>query len=338
MTRLFTDGAEMGDVLPFNSAYHSVSTSIKRSGLYSYYGSLWGIGNIGSPVFIDDKSEIYIKCAFYIDTTDKDGANGIWVGYESSTPIMSVGCKYLDFITASVNNVVVDSSSIFTPIKEWFLLECYFKMADSTDGKIIVKFNGIEIINYIGDTKPSTSAVFDRVYFGMISGATYIGGQYLDDIAINDTSGSVDNSWCGDGHVIALVPDGVGDASELTPSSGSVNYLMVDATPYNTTDYVESSTPDAKDLYNLASSGLVSGSHIISRVFAEVIALDTTTGSGAIATVFQSGSSVVEETSQNLSTAYGSYKGTDNYLNPATGLAWTVDELDALQVGVVVKA
>jgi len=323
MTRLFTDGAEMGDILFWNSATGVTSTTQKRSGAYSYLFS-----NKDASKATPEIGEFYLRSAIYSSVFS--GAPVIsWKN--SSTVLGSLKINKDTFYPEFYVGITkVATSNLFINLSTWYLLELHVKIADS--GLLELKINGVldNSVSYSGDTQPGADAVINNLYF-------YGYSCYVDDIAINDTSGSVDNSWCGDGHVIALVPDGVGDASELTPSSGSVNYLMVDEVPSDgDTTYVSGSVAETKDLYNFTPTGLYSGSHVVLRAFVETRTRDTS-GSAPFATVIQSGSSVVEETTQYTTLSYASYKGTDNYLNPATGLSWTVDELDALQAGIVIK-
>jgi len=332
MTRLFTEGFESGDVLGFDAQYADVvaSTAYKRSGNYSAFftraSDRYLIKNVA------EGSEFYFRLAFFYPLTG--GANENAVFWKNNTTTLgSVVCG-LSTITLKVGTSAVATGSYSQTLDgSWHLLEIHIKL-DNSVGVIETKLNGILVASFSGDTIPSTITTIDRMYIGDAA-STY--DVYYDDIAINDASGSVDNSWCGDGHVIALTPSGVGNASELTPSSGSVNYLMVDEVPSDgDTTYVSGSVAETKDLYNFTPTGLYSGSHVVLRAFVETRTRDTS-GSAPFATVIQSGSSVVEETAQYTTLSYASYKGTDNYLNPATGLAWTVDELDALQAGIVIK-
>jgi hypothetical protein len=158
--------------------------------------------------------------------------------------------------------------------------------------------------------------------------------NYYDDLAINDTSGGADDSWCGDGRIIALTPNANGDLSQLTGSDGNStdNYLLVDDVPSNgDTDYVEGSTVDQKDLYNLTACGLTGV--IIKRVWAASRSRDTVAAGGLISLVVKTNSTEYAGTDRALATSYAEVLGDIHTVNPNTSGAWSTSDLDALQVG-----
>jgi hypothetical protein len=77
----------------------------------------------------------------------------------------------------------------------------------------------------------------------------------IDDIAVNDTTGAVNNGFCGDGYVDGFKPNGVGTFSQLFNSAGDQvnNYSYVNTLPpsANGTNAVGTATPGAKDTYNV---------------------------------------------------------------------------------------
>jgi endo-1,4-beta-D-glucanase Y len=64
---------------------------------------------------------------------------------------------------------------------------------------------------------------------------------YFDDIAINDSTGSFENSWPGEGHVVHLKPNGAGTSAQWRIGAGAgANYENVDeTTPDDATTYVD---------------------------------------------------------------------------------------------------
>lgn len=215
----------------------------------------------------------------------------------------------------------------------WYLLEFYIKIDDSV-GRIVMKFDGIVDIDYTGDTKPGADTTV-----GQLAHSTgYNSGFRIDDIALNSTDGGADNSWCGDGHIIALRPNGNGDSSQFVGSDGNStdNYLLVDEAPPSGADYVQSPTVGELDLYNLGATGLSNVS--VRRIWPEARAIDTVAAGSEIYLPIKTNSIQYDGTAVALLTSYTKQlKGDVRTINPDTTLAWSVSDLDALQVGIKVK-
>ncbi len=174
----------------------------------------------------------------------------------------------------------------------------------------------------------------------------------VDDIAINDSSGSFQNSWAGEGEIIHLYPNGNGDNSAWTGSDGNStdNYLLVDEFPPNdATDYVESNTSGQIDDYNLAATpAAMDSSDAINVVQVGVrAAVSDATGSDpdVVIRIKASTSGTVEE-SASLDVNSATWKSPaplpsdDNYkltlydLPGASTTAWTKADLDTAQIGI----
>ncbi len=135
----------------------------------------------------------------------------------------------------------------------WYVFEIRFNYINGVGApyNVEIKLDGIRYVQLSQATSLSTENPFVRKlgYIDYCFGAR----AALDDVAVNDTTGSIDNSWCGDGHVIALTPNANGDFSQFVGSDGdtTANYALVNEIPANTTSYVESSVSAKKDLYHL---------------------------------------------------------------------------------------
>lgn len=331
MTRLFTDGAERGDLLAFNLATISVSTTQKRTGNYSYYVS----GAYNGTINIAASSELYFRFGARLTVS---GTNNNFVIVRNGTTSL---CSVRHVTSSNKLALIVGSTVVATSTNsinngEWHLYEIHVKIADS-GGVLELKVDGVDFdgASFTGDTKPGTDTTIDNLWF-LASGAG--ASMYLDDIAINNTTGGVDNSWCGDGHVLALKPNANGDSSQFTGSDGNStdNYLLVDDIPHDSdTSYVQANVSGYYDLYNLEACGLTDVE--IKRVWVESIAKDTTTGSGILTPMIKTNSTEVESNPVPLSTSYALVKSEEFLVNPVTLSGWTVEDLDSLQAGVKVE-
>ena len=342
MARVFTDGAEFQDLLLWDytlSAY--IETTIKRSGGASY--RVAG-GNKYLQKNILDISEFYLRAAYNFGSIEASNISDFLNWNDSTTNLGSIRVDGPSrFLKAYVGGTLVGTGTIAINTNTWYLVEVHLKLADA-GGDLEVKVDGIIDIDFSGDTKPGSSTTVNRLFYGVVN----IGGStnpiYIDDLALNDTTGTVDNSWCGDGRVILLTPNDNGDVSQLVgqDADSTNNYLNVDDFPHDTdTTYNQSSTLNEYDLYNLTPCGLTEVT--ILRVIPEARARDTVAEGGlASLPISVSGAGVYEGENRSLLTSYtrilGSGGGSGYTLNPSTSLPWETSELDNLQVGFKVRS
>lgn len=343
MSRVFWTGIEMGDTLEWDTVYTttgtvSLETTVVRSGVYSLklYGQ--GIGNcyvqhdLATPV-----SELYVRVGFQFDTNNVENAAAISF-LSASAELGSVYVGSDNVLHADIGGSDVATGSTTLQVDTWYLLEAWLKVDDSA-GVFQVRLDGTSEISFSGDTKPGSETNIASMRSG--GGVTWAstGTTYIDDIAINDTTGSVDNSWCGDGHVELYEADGAGDHTGLSIGGSSPpanNWQAVDDIPANDdTDYTYSSTPGDYDLYTVADTTDLS-SVDIKRARVEARAKESVASTGTVALMVKTGGTEYTGSAQSLLTSYSLAFQEEWRLNPATGLAWTIAELDALQAGVKV--
>lgn len=216
-----------------------------------------------------------------------------------------------------------------------YYIEIKATIHDST-GAVDVHVNEVSDISISGqDTRNGGLASVDQLRFGFAADNS-VGGVDYDDMYVCDTTGSVNNDFLGDVRVEALFPNGNGNTSNLVGSDGNStdNYLLVDETAPNTTDYVESSTVSDKDTYaytNLTpTSGTVKGVQILSY------ARKTDAGTRSIATIARHSGTEVDSSNFTLSTSYAYFR--DIRETKPGGGAWSISDVNGAEFGVKVTA
>lgn len=242
------------------------------------------------------------------------------------------GTNFLEL--KSSGGTVLATSVIPFVIGAWHYLEVKLTVADS-GGIFICKVDGVEHINFTGDTKSggAVPTTIDQLYFQVPTSGN---ATEIDDLVIMDATGSAPyNDFIGERMVKGKRPAGNGVSSDLLGSDGDStdNYLLVDDDPVNTTDYVASSTSGDKDFYALsASTGLAS----VDAVQATAYAVKSDSGTKSIKTILRSAGGTEDASADlALSTTWVSLYGAFAPLDP-TGAAWTPSNVNSIQAGVEV--
>lgn len=145
----------------------------------------------------------------------------------------------------------IGSDSSVLNLNQWYRIEIF---ADNSNQDYTARIDGTNFASTT--TGLSNTGDYKFIRLGTMSGngsGDYC-DVYFDDIAVNDNTGSFQNSWPGEGKIVHMHPNAEGDNSGWTPSTGTDNSALVDeVTPNDATDYV-SSTSDVIDDYELESS------------------------------------------------------------------------------------
>lgn len=338
MTRLFTEGAEMQDLLFWSTVSPVDMTVVSTSPTpflspYTYKLSSSGGGGTATKILPAAISEIYMRERVIFQT--QNASYRFPVFRTGTTEIAWLGMSATFQLIAQATTIgVLQTSSLTMMSGQWYEIEIHFKEDDSPNGIFVAYVDGNLVINYSGDTKPSTATTFDNIWYPTPGGATYIG---IDDLAANDTTGDFDNSWCGDGVVIKLNPSGSGTMNSWLNSgsvSGSSNYLYVDDFPNDgETTYVYSSASSIGDKDHYVMETFDDTNKSINRIWAESTAKKTSSGSGTIKIGYLPLGGT-DQLSSGLTLSIGNYSrivGTSGSTNPVTGLEWTKEDIDGLQ-------
>jgi len=324
MARIFMDGFESGGLDQFTSS--SGATVVSTSGLSmdgNYCLECTGSGDyVQSSLSADD--EMYFA---FLYRPAAISYNYLISFYSGSSKLMSINFESGSFLGAKVDSSLVAVSSISLSANVTYLVEGYYKIANS-GGRIVCKLNGIVVIDYTGDTLPLTYTQFNSVRFGY-TGTNMNGSAYYDNIILDSAN------WIGKTYIQGLAVTGAGTTTQLTPSTGS-NYTCVDEIPASDTDYVYSNTVDQLDTYaagNLTGTiGTIKAVQVQSRVVKEGTAtpqnVKLAVRSGA--TDYVSADKVVPTTAATVASIWET--------DPATSAAWSESNVNAVEIGVKTAA
>jgi len=303
-----------------NRAY--VISSSPHSGTYclqldSNYLSLYGwarwsvtgsLSELYIGTWVKPDNQYYTEIAVYIDS-------GHYVGIRHDT---------LNW-DAYVNTSKVADGTVNHTALTWHLVELHVIIDNA--GTIETRVDGITDISYSGDTQPGDTAVIEYVrIYQHYSGVGEDGDSYFDDIVFGT------GDWPGDiRFASALVPSGDTSDKDWTPSSGSLNYAMVDDVPENDAEYVSAGSAGYKDLYTIASWSPSASEEPLFIVDWIRTKKDVATEC-YIESLVKSGSTESSGGSLTLTTDWA-YHGRVLTVDPDTSAAWTADGINALEIG-----
>ncbi len=220
-----------------------------------------GFGRVTLPAV---KTEIFVRV--YIKTdTNTPNASCSWIRLLDSNlvtllEISETGQVWLGAIGAGVDKG--NAGPLTTAYKRW---EIRF-LVDNAAGLLDVRVDGISAVSDSGiDTRVGSVDEIVDVDFGNVSSGTTHDSKRYDDIAINDTLGLENNSWCGQGAILGCVSIADGATNEFSrfPDTGEANWEDVnERPPDDDTTYVFATDVEQTELYDVTSMELT---HLVPR-------------------------------------------------------------------------
>jgi len=356
MTRLLTCGYETGDVAEAGTSTISSTNTITvvsatptpRAGSYCVKmavtsGALdhtFKTYSLGAA-----KTEVWLRFAFYVHGGTAGTTEMELVHFNDSAAAVqaSVGYNFTDNLLrayrgALPTNLLGTASTAF-PQDTWHVIEVRWQATSTTVGIMEVWLDGNRVINVTAvDTTNTGNVNVQTVQLGAsntMSGSTAVYAAF-DDIAINDTAGTINNARAGDGRVVLLTPNGAGSSTQWVRggTDTGANYSQVSELPPSIAQYVSSPTVANRDLYTMSDLGVAVNS--INCVEAIALAQNSDAGGGSIGLTLKSGATINEATAIGLSTSAG-YVGSRWETDPNTAAAWTIAAVNALEAGATVR-
>lgn len=351
MARLWQSGAELNSTttdveVSTNSGTISISSTTVRSGTYAWRANpSAGTGFYRQVIFATDQS---IKGLFrvYLNIASLPGATTRLLSFATAAnaPLARIDITSGGLLQLrNSNNVQVGSNSSALNTGQWYMIDLVLD-ASSNPGSLEGRIDGTSFASGANSSQGSWS----RILWGAITTVTC--DFFFDDAAMNDTSGSFQNSYPGSGKIIHLRPSAAGDANGFTTQTGGTagaanNYTRVDeVTPDDATTFNGASLLNLEDLYNVDNSGIGSGDTVnvvmVGGRFRNNVAdatsqvkfeVEKTSGG----TKTQSATIVPNSTTwrTNAIAAPFNYPIT-TYQDPDSA-AWTQSTLDSMQIGMI---
>lgn len=219
----------------------------------------------------------------------------------------------------------------------WNHISIDFKI--NAAGWASVRLNGVQIINFSGDTNDGGTSI-NRFYLGEATAGTGIWANYayFDDVYFDDCTGEVAATTPPDYRYHLLTPNANGAANQWDGSDGNStdNYLLVDDIPHDTdTTYVSTDVDGEKDAYGMTTYALAAGESFVSVIPYMYARKEDGASTAQVKLNLGDGSNEELGTLQDLGTSYT--LKSERFLLAPDGGAWQQADVDALQAVVEIN-
>lgn len=212
-------------------------------------------------------------------------------------------------------------------------IEVYAKAGNGTDGAIEIRVDEVVRLNLTGiDTVSTSNVEFSQWVIG--AGGSLTAGQSpiidIADLYVNDTvdDGSGCDTFVGDVKCGLLMVNGDTAQADFTLSTGVSGFALLDETPANDSDYIDTASATAESDFGL-QDGPANLSEILTvRPF--VRAKKDDAGTCTIAPNMKSDGTKATVDDQPITTAFA-YYDSNVPVDPDTGVPWVAAGLNAAQ-------
>jgi len=341
MTRIWMSGLEAGslDVFPRIDSAVAISAVQVRTGNYSL--SIPSTDDRAWTVFGGGYTELFLRIGLYM--TGGFGAfdrTFCTLRDISGNDLLTFQVRDADSVIlvrrGDYNDILIASGGV-VPTNDWCCIEIHI-FIDNTTGIIQIRIDGVQVIDFAGDTQVGANTTAWVVIWGASpSLGSCVCYGYYDDLVINSPYGIRNNSWPGLGGIIGLLPDGAGNYTQLTPSAGA-NWQCVDEVPPDeNASYIESPIINLRDTYRMQDLVITPGKVAdVAAIQWLCRAYNTETQGGNFARLFRLNGVNYQGADVGYDKSYD-YHPEIIETSPATMQNWTGDEVNALEAGVVVR-
>lgn len=351
MARLWSCGFELNSTtagVEFDSASGSIVTNIARSGTYAGKTTSFGQTFRSQYRASSTQESVFYRFYLYIESYPV-GLQWIMVFYsDADAGKVSIRCNSDGTLELwnHEDSSQIGSDSVALSTGQWYRIEVNIDTTTLASTAVEAKLDGT---TFASGTANLSAAIARMTITN--NNVTTEGVYYYDDLAINDSSGSIQNSWPGEGEIIHLRPNAGGDNTDWSEGTDTSFAEVDEVTPDDATTHIGSHDLDnisdfnidatpaalaADDTINCVQVGVRAGAENASQTTAFVLRIK----SAAAGTVEESSNINITTTAYatNANTAPRNYALTLYDLPGASTTAWTKATLDTTQIGVRLTA
>lgn len=258
------------------------------------------------------------------------GVSQITLGVNESTRVLEVRLGRQD-------GTLLGSGSTAVSADTMHLVELHVVISD-TVGVVQARLNGVTEINLSSqDTNNAGGGDIKTFDLGVTPGSISSDGAsvdaFFDDIVVNDTTGSVSNSWPNGAGIEKLTPNADGNYTAWTSTGGAVDYTEIDDVttygnlPDDDTTTILSSTLNQRTSVNLTPT---TQAGTVEAVMLCTYAKNSAAGADEMGHGVRLSGVDYESETWVPATTYGWQKKVVT-LNPATSARWTTSEIDGME-------
>jgi hypothetical protein len=255
MARLFQSGWELNSSTDWGALSGATyDSTFQRSGLYSGKADATAAAQRFQQT-VSAGSECYARLYVYISGTPSARSVLTSMSDSGGSVLISVILNTDLTIDVSSNGSVRGTSTATLATGTWVRLEVYYKTSLALAAATIVRLDGTEILNVSGWSTTATNMATMTCGPSAATGITY----WFDDVAINSTAGSLNNSWPGAGAIALIVPSADTATINWTATGGGSHFSQIDDVPgtIDTTTYISttSTTLNLEDRWSFSDLG-----------------------------------------------------------------------------------
>jgi len=346
MARIFSTG---GEELDPNVVWDTLTTSLEASLGYqvnfltNYVPAVvprtgyacWRLAGSGGTIrrtFAANPTEIYMGFAYYTDVNER-----------TDRPILllsDTGIQLYHYtgdtlrVTRGGTQLAISSAGMLSK-SVWHYIEVHLKPLN-TGGVCQVKLDGFLICDFSGDTTDNNQYLSGIVFQAKDIHSNGYVSVLLDDIVVNDTAGSANNSWPGQVRLLPIHPAAAGDSSQWSRTGVNLgnNIGQTRHSARGIFAVLQTDTAENTDLYIADVPDLPADATITNVIVAAVARKPS--GAGGIALLCKGGSTTQEGANQALAAGYKLYSEAFP-VNPADSAAWEESDLTGMQIGIRAK-
>ncbi|TAK89395.1 MAG: hypothetical protein EPO06_12090 [Burkholderiaceae bacterium] len=347
MARLVTCGFELNStgsgVEYTTNSSATIQTSIVRSGKYALRNNTSsGTTQVRINLTTSDQGRSgFARLYLYIASLPSVNTDIIrWIN-QSGTTVARMRLNTdgtLNLINTTGSTVSTASSALSTAT--WYRVEMQ-NNASAATGVLTGLLDGVQF----GSGNNSIQGQWARVDVGVRTTCT--ADLYMDDIAVNDSTGGSQNTWPGAGSIVHCHPNAAGDSTQWTiggSSAAGTNFGSVsEETPDDGVTLVKDGTLNHADMYGIDATAIPPRSTV--NVVAVGVRYNNDTADATAAfkaqiekapsgTKSQSAAIVPNSTTWVTNGAQAAVHPLITYTDP-DGSAWTRGTLDTAQIGVI---